>query len=130
MSPVVKRLASQAVRSGRSHRGVPLRQFVPPQLSKPIEKPPSGPRWLHEIKLDGYRMAVRVDNGQVQLLTRTGLDRTGKYERALANLNVKTAYIDGELCASTTQDCQARTGGHIPGYRMRNARLTSHRRQN
>ena len=42
-------------------------------------------------------MAVRVDNGQVQLLTRTGLDRTGKYERALANLNVKTAYIDGRF---------------------------------
>jgi len=40
----------------------------------PVEKPPSGPQWLHEIKLDGYRMAARIDNGRVQLLTRTGLD--------------------------------------------------------
>ena len=46
-------------------------------------------------------MAARIDNGRVQLLTRTGLDWTAKYPSAiaaLANLNVKTAYIDGELC--------------------------------
>ena len=45
--------------------------------------------------------AVRIDNGRVQLLTRTGLDWTDKYPSviaALAKLNVKTAYIDGELC--------------------------------
>jgi DNA ligase D-like protein (predicted ligase) len=45
-------------------------------------------------------MAARIDNGRAQLLTRTGLDWTNKYPSAiaLANLNVKTAYIDGELC--------------------------------
>jgi hypothetical protein len=46
-------------------------------------------------------MAARIDNGRVQLLTRTGLDWTDKYPSAvaaLANLNVKTAYLDGELC--------------------------------
>jgi DNA ligase D-like protein (predicted ligase) len=56
---------------------------------------------MHEIKLDGYRMAARIDNGRVQLLTRTGLDWTARYPSAvaaLANLNVKTAYVDGELC--------------------------------
>jgi DNA ligase D-like protein (predicted ligase) len=56
---------------------------------------------VHKIKLDGYRMAARIDNGRVQLLTRTGLDWTAKYPSAiaaLANVNVKTAYLDGELC--------------------------------
>jgi ATP-dependent DNA ligase len=72
MPRIVKRSASQAVKSGPSHRGALLPQFVPPQLSKLVEKPPSGPQWLHEIKLDGYRMAARIDNGRVQLLTRTG----------------------------------------------------------
>jgi bifunctional non-homologous end joining protein LigD len=98
MSRVVKRSASQIVKSGRSRRGVPLPPFIPPQLSQPVEKPPSGPQWLHEIKLDGFRMAARLDNGRVQLLTRTGLDWTGKYPSAvaaLANLNVTTAYLDG-----------------------------------
>jgi ATP-dependent DNA ligase len=101
MPRVVKHSANHAVQSGPSRRDVPLPQFVPPQLSQPVDKPPSGPQWLHEIKLDGYRMAARIDNGRVQLLTRTGLDWTDKYPSAiaaLANLNVKTAYIDGELC--------------------------------
>jgi DNA ligase D-like protein (predicted ligase) len=56
---------------------------------------------VHEIKLDGYRMAARVDNGRAQLLTRTGLDWTNKYPSviaALSNMNVKTAFLDGELC--------------------------------
>jgi hypothetical protein len=46
-------------------------------------------------------MAARIDKGRVQLLTRTGLDWTAKYPSAaaaLASLNVKTAYLDGELC--------------------------------
>jgi DNA ligase D-like protein (predicted ligase) len=101
MSRIVKRSASQVIKAGPSRRGVPLPQFIPPQLSQPVAKPPSGPQWVHEIKLDGYRMAARIDNGRVQLLTRTGLDWTAKYPSAaaaLANLNVKSAYLDGELC--------------------------------
>jgi ATP-dependent DNA ligase len=46
-------------------------------------------------------MAARIDNGRVQLLTRTRLDWTSKYPGAAAapgNLNVETAYLDGELC--------------------------------
>jgi DNA ligase D-like protein (predicted ligase) len=46
-------------------------------------------------------MAARIDNGRVQLLTRSGLDWTHKYPTAvsaLANLNVQTGYLDGELC--------------------------------
>jgi DNA ligase D-like protein (predicted ligase) len=101
MPRIVKRSAPQPVKAGRSRKDVPLPQFVPFQLSQPVEKPPSGPQWVHEIKLDGFRMAARLDNGRVQLLTRTGLDWTHKYPSAaaaLTNVNVKTAYIDGELC--------------------------------
>jgi bifunctional non-homologous end joining protein LigD len=102
MPRVVKRSASQAVKAGSSRRSrpnSPLPLFVPPQLSQPVDKPPSGPQWVHEIKLDGYRMAARIENGRAQLLTRTGLDWTDKYPSAaaaLANLNVKAAYLDGE----------------------------------
>jgi DNA ligase D-like protein (predicted ligase) len=101
MPRVVKRSAPQAVKVGRPRRDAPLPQFVRPQLSLSVETPPSGSQWVHEIKLDGYRMAVRIDNGRAQLLTRTGLDWTDKYRSiivALANLDVKNAYIDGELC--------------------------------
>ena len=101
MSRVVKRSALQAVKSGPSRRGTsrsdsPLPHFIPPQLSQSVEKPPSGPQWLHEIKLDGYRMAARIDKGHAQLRTRTGLDWTDKYPSAivaLADVEAKTAYI-------------------------------------
>jgi ATP-dependent DNA ligase len=56
---------------------------------------------VHEIKLDGFRMAARIERGRARLLTRTGLDWTDKYPAvvaALSDLPVKTAYLDGELC--------------------------------
>src|SRR3984885_9857509 len=102
MSRDIKRPARQGTKAGPSGRDAPLPQFIPPQLSQSVEKPPSGSQWVHEIKLDGFRMAARIDNGRVQLLTRTGLDWTNKYPSviaALANMRVKSAYIDGELCA-------------------------------
>src|ERR1700678_1951728 len=101
MSRDIKRPARKGTKAGPSGRDAPLPQFIPPQLSQPVEKPPSGPQWVHEIKLDGFRMAARVDNGRVQLLTRTGLEWTDKYPAAiaaLAGVKAKTAYLDGELC--------------------------------
>jgi bifunctional non-homologous end joining protein LigD len=124
---VVQRSTSQAVKSGPSRRGVPLPPFIPPQLSQPVEKPPSGPQWLHEIKLDGYRMAARIDNGRAQLLTWTGLDWTGKYPSAItarADLNVKTAYIDGELCGVDAAGLPS-FRSHPGGDRRRAARRAS-----
>jgi len=74
--------------------------FILPQLATLVTQAPDGPAWLHEIKLDGYRMAARLDNGNVRLRTRTGLDWTSKYPaiaEALAELPANTAYLDGEL---------------------------------
>ena len=85
-------LAGRQVRSVA--RRLPLPAFIAPQLSQPVEKPASGPQWLHEIKLGGYRMAARIDNGRAHFLTRTGLDWSEKYPNvisALANLKAKTA---------------------------------------
>ena len=79
---------------------MPSPRWIAPQLSKLVEKAPSGPNWVHEIKFDGYRMAARIDRGKVQLLTRSGLDWTAKYPAtaaALAKLPVQSAYLDGEL---------------------------------
>ena len=55
-------------------------------------------------------MSARIDRGQVQLLTRTGLDWSDKYPsvvEALVNLGAKTAYLDGELCGIGEMACQA-----------------------
>jgi DNA ligase D-like protein (predicted ligase) len=75
--------------------------WIKPQLAKLIEKAPDGPEWLHEIKLDGYRMHARLDAGRVQILTRRGNDWTEKYPtiaKFIAGLPANNAYLDGELC--------------------------------
>ncbi len=54
-----------------------------------------------ELKFDGYRMHPRLDRGEVRLLTRTGLDWTGKYPAIAAatrTFPARQAYLDGELC--------------------------------
>ncbi|MEI9986247.1 MAG: hypothetical protein WDN69_25605 [Aliidongia sp.] len=75
--------------------------FVEPSLATLVAKPPTGARWLHEIKFDGYRLLARVEAGRVKLLTRTGLDWTAKFGKevvaAFKALPVGTALIDGEL---------------------------------
>jgi bifunctional non-homologous end joining protein LigD len=79
----------------------PLPQWIPPQLTQLVETAPSGSQWLHEIKLDGFRMAGRIERGQARLSTRTGLDWSAKYPSALtalAAVRATTGYLDGELC--------------------------------
>ena len=78
----------------------PLPDFIPPSLATLSAAPPSGSGWLHEIKFDGYRIQARLDQGEVRLLTRKGLDWTKKFPNvteAVAKLNAKTALIDGEV---------------------------------
>ncbi len=80
----------------------PLPEFVPPCLAEAIAQPPSGDAWVHEIKLDGYRMQARLAGGKVSLLTRRGLDWTARFPalaKALAALPATTALIDGEAIA-------------------------------
>jgi bifunctional non-homologous end joining protein LigD len=58
---------------------MPVPEWIPPQLTQLVETAPSGPQWFHEVKLDGFRMAARIDRGRAKLLTRTGLDWSDKY---------------------------------------------------
>jgi hypothetical protein len=77
-------------------------KWIKPQLTRLVDEAPAGAGWLHEIKYDGYRMHARIDGGKAALLTRTGLDWSHRYRRTietLGSLKVKSAYIDGELCA-------------------------------
>jgi len=101
MAGIVPRSANPAATRRSSRETPPPPRWIEPQLCKLVEKAPGGPGWVHEVKFDGYRMAARIDHGDVQLLTRSGLDWTEKYPEtaaALAKLPVTSAYIDGELC--------------------------------
>jgi bifunctional non-homologous end joining protein LigD len=75
-------------------------EFIAPQLCKLIERPPSGARWVHEVKFDGYRIQARVENGRAVLRTRKGLNWTIKFgpiSRAAASL--PNGIYDGEVIA-------------------------------
>jgi len=77
-------------------------RFVKPQLALAVDKPPAGDRWCHELKLDGYRLHARIEGDDIRLLTRTGLDWSKRYPATIAALHqlpLRSAYIDGELCA-------------------------------
>ncbi|MET0340966.1 MAG: non-homologous end-joining DNA ligase [Polyangiales bacterium] len=71
-------------------------------LATLVDQAPVGDEWLHEIKLDGYRIVARIAQGKVQLLSRRHHDWTAKaptIARALEALPVHNAVLDGELCS-------------------------------
>ncbi len=74
--------------------------FVAPELCKLVSRPPSGPGWAHEVKLDGYRVQLRVESGEAVLRTRKGLDWTDKF-RAVAKAArvLPNCLIDSEVVA-------------------------------
>jgi bifunctional non-homologous end joining protein LigD len=77
-----------------------LPDFIAPQLCETLARPPSADGWIHEIKFDGYRIQMRVLDGEVTLKTRKGLDWTAKYPAiAKASGSLPDAIIDGEICA-------------------------------
>jgi bifunctional non-homologous end joining protein LigD len=68
------------------------------------ERAPDDPAWMHEIKLDGYRIQARLDHGEVKLLTRKALDWTARFPpiaQAVADLPAEQALIDGEIVSET-----------------------------
>lgn len=78
--------------------------FISPQLAKSATNPPSGDDWIHELKLDGYRIQVQVrpatGKKRVTLLTRKGLDWTHRMleiAEAAEELPVESAVLDGEV---------------------------------
>jgi len=74
--------------------------FVPIQLCKIADYPPSAAGWAHEIKFDGYRIQIGVGGGRATLRTRKGLDWTDRFpEHAADAAKWPDAVIDGELCA-------------------------------
>jgi hypothetical protein len=65
-------------------------------------KGPSGERWIHEIKFDGYRVQVHLANETIQVFTRRGHDWTNRFKKIAADawhIGAGSAIIDGEVVA-------------------------------
>ncbi|WP_395018788.1 DNA ligase D [Dongia sp.] len=93
-----KKIAKAAPRARKSSS---MPDFVEPQLAQVIDHPPGGEGWIHELKFDGYRMQLRVEDGEARLRTRKGLDWTEKFPEiaAAAGQGLSDGIYDGEVCA-------------------------------
>ena len=86
-----------------------LPEFIPPQLAAQASQAPGGADWIHELKLDGYRIQAHIERppgrtAAVRLFTRSGLDWTQRMPaiaREFAQLNVAAAVLDGEVVVLT-----------------------------
>ncbi len=90
-----------------------LPRFVPPQLATAVDEPPPGEGWVHELKLDGYRILCRIEGGEARLVSRNDKDWTERFTAIASEapfLPVASALLDGEvvwLAANGRSDFQA-----------------------
>jgi bifunctional non-homologous end joining protein LigD len=86
-------------RKKHSKPGSGMPEHVDPMLCTLVKDPVDSEEYLYELKWDGYRILSRVENNQVRMNSRSGLDYTGKYPliaEALKSLD-HDLMIDGEV---------------------------------
>jgi DNA ligase D-like protein (predicted ligase) len=74
-----------------------------------VETPPGGEGWLHEIKHDGFRTMLVIEDERCRAFSKNGHDWTAKYPRVAqdaAKLGCGNAVLDGEVLV---QDAEGRS---------------------
>ena len=87
-------------------RAVPLPRFTEPPYPTLREVAPSGERWVHEIKLDGYRTQAHLQQGRPAIYTRRAYDWTRRFQPiadALATLPADDLIMDGEAVVADSR---------------------------
>ena len=77
--------------------------FIKPCLAMLRTKVPSVRGFVHELKLDGYRVQARLRAGRATLYTRSGLDWTARFPTVaadVAQLPAAELVIDGEVISA------------------------------
>lgn len=75
---------------------------IGPMLATLTEEPPSGPGWLYEIKWDGVRAMVFLENAQVRICGRKGNSIAKQYPELsgiTSQVRAESAILDGEIAA-------------------------------
>ena len=96
-------------------------KFVRPCIPTTAKAIPRGEDWMHEPKLDGYRLQIVKDGPALRLYSRSGYDwtrRLASLAEALAGLLCSAAAIDGELvfpAADGSPDFYGLRSAMIPG---------------
>ncbi|MGH7101292.1 MAG: DNA ligase D, partial [Acetobacteraceae bacterium] len=99
-APAKRSKTAKPKRAARTKTVATLPDFIEPQLARPVARPPTGGGWAHEIKLDGYRMQLRVLRGKSTLRTRKGLDWSERFpEIVTSGSGLGDGIYDGEVVA-------------------------------
>jgi bifunctional non-homologous end joining protein LigD len=81
----------------------PLPGFIEPCLASTRTSVPSARGFVHELKLDGYRVQALLQDSRVTLYTRSGLDWTSRFPTIAADIGRLPAsklVIDGEIISA------------------------------
>jgi bifunctional non-homologous end joining protein LigD len=123
-----KAVDPSAVRLGHK---APMPRAIHPMLATLVDGPFDDPRWLYEIKWDGYRAIAFLDGAAVRLVSRNQNDLTAAYPELRSigeSIKARTAILDGEIVALDEQGrpsfslMQQRTGIGAGGHRIQRTR--------
>jgi hypothetical protein len=83
------------------------------RLATLVDEAPTGDRWIHEIKFDGYRMVCSIRDGNVRLISRNDKDWTTRF----AFFAVCRSKSQGNGCSAGWRNCGALAGWdhELPG---------------
>jgi bifunctional non-homologous end joining protein LigD len=84
--------------------------FIKPMAPTLAQIPPMGEDWLHEVKFDGWRAQLHIDQNEATLYSKSGADITKRFRSlrtALCEIPCRQAIIDCELvaCGSDGMPC-------------------------
>lgn len=85
--------------------------LIPPALATRVDRVPTGPEWLHEPKLDGYRIQCHLRARASTLLTRSGLDWSARFPAVVAATRElagrRDMVLDGEIVMPSRRGASA-----------------------
>jgi len=111
-----------------------LRDPIEPMLARAADKPPDSEDYVYEVKWDGIRAMISLDEGQIKIRGRNGLDVTEQFPELLIPeqaFRATSALFDGEIVCleadgkpnfrNVIQRMQQKTEGGIERARAKHA---------
>jgi bifunctional non-homologous end joining protein LigD len=77
-----------------------LRDAIEPMLARSSSKPPNSEGYVYEVKWDGLRALISLDEGQIKIRGRGGMDMTKQFPELLnaePSLRATSGLFDGEI---------------------------------
>jgi ATP-dependent DNA ligase len=86
--------------------------FIKPMAPTLAKTPPVGADWSHEVKIDGWRMQLHIEQGEATIYSKNGADYTKRFRAFATRLRASRSSRRSSTASSspaTILDC--RTSG-------------------